>query len=117
MRDPDSIKTHLTADQFRLYELIWKRTIACQMIAATLNTLAIDLACAELAISPCYWLNDCRPLVLWRCIGKILDEVDPNDDEGRILPELKVGDLVQLLDVLSEQHFTEPPPRFSEAVW
>lgn len=113
-RDPDSIKAHLTADQFRLYELIWKRTVACQMIAATLNTLAIDLACAELAVFRATGSTIADPgfMAVYR---EDLDEVDPNDDEGRILPELSVGDRVELLDVLSEQHFTEPPPRFSEA--
>ncbi len=110
---PESIRTHLNADQYALYELIWKRTVACQMIPATLDTVAVDLACG--------------PGNSFRATGSTIadpgfmavyreDVDDPtDDDESRTLPPLREGEWVDLLALRPEQHFTEPPPRYSEA--
>ncbi|XSG86005.1 MAG: type I DNA topoisomerase [Methylohalobius sp. ZOD2] len=113
-RLPDQLKPHLTSDQFRLYELIWKRTLACQMIHATLNTVAVDLTCGT-------------PDNLFRATGSTIAHPgflvlyeEGKDDAGRengdkLLPPLKEGQQVALEDILAGQHFTEPPPRYTEA--
>ncbi|MBK8182163.1 MAG: DNA topoisomerase I [Candidatus Competibacteraceae bacterium] len=110
---PESIRAQLSTDQYALYDLIWKRTVACQMIAATLDTVAIDLSCG--------------PGNTFRATGSTIAEpgfmavyqegVDDRreDDDDRVLPPLREGQLVDLLALRPEQHFTEPPPRFSEA--
>lgn len=112
---PSQIQAFLTAEQFKLYELIWKRTIACQMIHATLNSVAIDLSCA----------NDKH---VFRATGSSIanpgfmavylegkDDSKDDDDKENFLPALNEGDTVQLNDILITQHFTEPPPRYGEA--
>ncbi len=109
---PETIRAHLSADQYALYELIWKRTIACQMIPATLNTVAADLVCGAGH--------------LFRATGSTIanpgfmavyqeDVDDPDEEESRALPPLRQGEWVDLLALRPEQHFTEPPPRYSEA--
>ena len=118
LHEPDQLKKHLSKDQFRLYELIWKRTVACQMIHATMDTVAVDLAAGS-------------PDNLFRANGSTVvkpgfmalymeSEDDSKkdkdkDDKDRILPPMKEGDVVQLLKINPEQHFTEPPPRYTEA--
>jgi DNA topoisomerase-1 len=113
---PDSIKDSLNPEQFKLYELIWKRTVACQMIHATMDTVSADLNCG----------TDNR----FRANGSVIttpgvitvyqedkDDAKKDDDDGQAqaLPPLKEGDVLKLVDILNHQHFTEPPPRFSEA--
>lgn len=112
-REPKSLKGKLSQDQYRLYELIWKRTVACQMIHAVFDTVAIDLGCGDGN--------------RFRANGSVLvkpgfiavyqegrDDTTDNDDD-KLLPEMEVGDSVALNAVRADQHFTEPPPRYSEA--
>jgi len=114
LHEPSAIKSHLSKDQFRLYELIWKRTVASQMIHATMDTVAVDLTAGEGNV--------------FRATGSVLvspgfmavyqesqDESKPRDDKDRLLPPLEEGDIVKLLKLITEQHFTEPPPRYTEA--
>jgi len=114
-REPSAVKAHLTVEQFRLYELIWKRTLACQMAHALINQVAVDLsagagnmlrATGSMVVDPGFM----RVYLEGRDDAKGAD-----DDEDRMLPEMKVGELVDLLAIRPEQHFTEPPPRYSEA--
>lgn len=120
---PEVVKEHLTPEQFRLYELIWKRTVASQMIHATLDTVAVDLACGNAG--------------RFRANGSVLTDPgfiavyqesyddakkEREEDEGEggegaeaMLPPLQEGDVVDLVNILPEQHFTEPPPRYTEA--
>ncbi|MBK1655610.1 type I DNA topoisomerase [Allochromatium vinosum] len=114
-REPAAVKAHLTVEQFRLYELIWKRTLACQMAHALINQVAVDLsagagnmlrATGSMVVDPGFM----RVYLEGRDDAKGAD-----DDEDRMLPEMKVGELVDLLAIRPEQHFTEPPPRYSEA--
>ncbi len=113
---PSQIKSELTDEQFKLYELIWKRTIACQMIHATLNGVAIDFACGE---------NNQH---IFRATGSSIaefgfmavylegrDDDNETDDKENFLPAFEEGDIVDLNDVVIAQHFTEPPPRYGEA--
>jgi len=113
---PEAIARFLTADQNKLYSLIWKRTIACQMIHATLNTVAVDLACGSednlfrangsMVVSPGFM----------QVYQEDVDDKSAEDENGnKMLPEMKEGDLIDLKGIRAEQHFTEPPPRFTEA--
>ena len=110
---PESIKSKLSADQFKLYDLIWKRTIACQMIHATVDTVSLDLDAVQGIFRATG--STVRILGFMSVYMEGKDDAKKDDDEGRILPPLKEGDKVSLLKIRPEQHFTEPPPRFSEA--
>jgi DNA topoisomerase-1 len=115
-RTPDSVAKYLSPDQARLYELIWKRAVASQMEAALFDTLAVTLAAGpkhsfrangQTLIEPGY-------LAAYDIQADDPNEADHEDDEAR-LPMLEQGDGVKLLEVIPEQHFTEPPPRYTEA--
>lgn len=117
---PDEIKKYLDADQFKLYSLIWKRTMASQMIEATLNTVAVDLttsnsvfrANGSTIVDPGFisvYQEDFDEK------KKDHEEEDGGDGEGNMLPPLEEGQMVDVKRIFGEQHFTEPPPRFTEA--
>jgi len=110
---PDSIKNKLSADQFKLYDLIWKRTVSCQMIHATLHTVSLDLD-AKKGIFRATGSTIASPGFM-SVYMEGQDDAKKDDDEGRILPALEKGDKVNLKKIRPEQHFTEPPPRYSEA--
>jgi DNA topoisomerase-1 len=112
--EPFKIKQHLGDDEFRLYSLIWKRTIACQMIHATLDTVSIDLACGSDNTFRASG-STIRDLGFMRVYIEDKDEPKKDDNKENILPPLTEGDIVNLNEIRLEQHFTEPPPRFSEA--
>jgi len=113
---PEDLKPYLNDDQYRLYTLIWKRTVACQMVAAVFDTVAINMVPA----------NDESAGVL-RANGSVLVEPgfiavyqegtdDVKDDEAdKSLPSLEVDQMVTLNEIKANQHFTEPPPRYTEA--
>ncbi len=110
---PGEIKAHLTSDQFKLYQLIWKRTIACQMIHATLDMVGVNLQAGTIGIFRASGSTVRKPGFM----AVYLEGQDDNkgDKDERILPPMEQGDTVSLKTIRSEQHFTEPPPRFSEA--
>ena len=115
-RAPDDLKAVLDEDQFKLYSLIWKRTMACQMVPAVFDTVAIEMAAGPADVGH-----------RMRANGSVLVEPgfmavyqegkdDSKDDDGdRLLPEIEEGDTIKLDELRPEQHFTEPPPRFTEA--
>ncbi|MBT8093343.1 MAG: DNA topoisomerase I [Gammaproteobacteria bacterium] len=118
-RHPDDIRASLDDEQYKLYALIWRRTMACQMVPAVFDTVAIDMMPGAAT------QNDDGHRM--RANGSVLVEPgfmavyqegrdDTKDDEGdRLLPETAEGDTIKLLELRPEQHFTEPPPRFTEA--
>jgi DNA topoisomerase-1 len=110
---PESVKAHLSADQQKLYDLIWKRTVACQMIHATINTVSVDLGAGEDNIFRATGSTIANPGFIM-VYQEGVDDSKGEDDE-RMLPVLAVGDKVDLVKLRPEQHFTEPPPRYSEA--
>jgi len=110
---PESIRAHLNADQYALYELIWKRTVACQMIPATLDTVAVDLTCGAGNIFRATGSTIADPGFMAVYQEDVDDQHD--EEESRTLPPLRQGEWVDLLALRPEQHFTEPPPRYSEA--
>ncbi len=114
MNEPDRIKSYLGDDEYRLYSLIWKRTIACQMIHATLDTVSIDLSCGAGNIFRASG-STIRDPGFMRVYTEGLDDNKQDDTKENILPPLKQGDRVDLREIRLEQHFTEPPPRYSEA--
>jgi DNA topoisomerase-1 len=113
---PDEIRGSLDDDQYKLYSLIWKRTMACQMVPAVFDTVAIEMAAGAEDLGH-----------RMRANGSVLVEPgfmavyqegkdDSKDDDGdRLLPEIAEGDAIRLDELRPEQHFTEPPPRFTEA--
>lgn len=111
---PEEIKSHLTPDQMALYELIWKRTMACQMIHATLDTVTVDLGCGEGNQFRANGSTIKHPGFMSVYMESV-DDDKTDDDKNKLLPEMEEGEKIKLLDIRSDQHFTEPPPRFSEA--
>lgn len=111
MRTPEELKAVLSRDQLRLYRLIWERFIASQMAPAVLDTVAVDLQNGD---------------VLFRANGSqvkfagfmklyIEGTDDQTEETTKLLPEMAVGDQVKSLEIEPKQHFTQPPPRYSEA--
>ena len=113
-RAPKEIKGRLSAEQFKLYELIWKRTMASQMKHATIDTVAVDMACGKGNLFRANGSAIADPGFM-RVYLEGKDEADGNEEDEKLLPQLKEGDRVKLLQIRTEQHFTEPPPRYSEA--
>lgn len=111
---PDSIKQFLSNDQYKLYDLIWKRTVACQMIHATINTVAVDLTCGAENCFRATGSTVTNPgfMAVYQ-EGK--DDTTKGAEDEALLPPLEKGQLVDLKDIMTQQHFTEPPPRYSEA--
>lgn len=104
-RTPESIARYLDKDQIALYELIWRRFVASQMAPAVVDQTGVDIEAGRFSL---------------RATGQIVTfpgwyAVMPRDDEDRILPELSEGDELALAELNPEQHFTQPPPRYSEA--
>ncbi|MBL3598563.1 MAG: type I DNA topoisomerase [gamma proteobacterium endosymbiont of Lamellibrachia anaximandri] len=113
-RAPQEIKNHLSKDQARLYELIWKRAVACQMIHATIHTVAADLQCGEGNIFRATGSTIAKPGFMAVYLeGK--DDAAKGAGDEKMLPPLKEGETLPLKAIRPEQHFTEPPPRYSEA--
>ena len=114
MNTPKKMETKLDSDAHKLYELIWKRTVACQMNPAVLDKVVIDAISADTHI-------------LLRANGQVIDfdgflklyqeskDDADEDDENRILPNVTEGEHVTKGEITPEQHFTTPPPRFTEA--
>lgn len=111
-REPDQIRRYLTADQYRLYRLIWDRFVASQMAPAVLDTVSADIAAGE---------------HLFRATGSALKfpgymaiysegRDDEERDEEGLLPELATDQVLRLIDLEPRQHFTQPPPRYTEAM-
>lgn len=108
---PDDL--HLTdADQYKLYELIWKRTISSQMAGARFERMVVDIASADGQV--CLRANG--QVVVFDGFLKIYEEGrdEDDEDEGR-LPQIMANEAVDLRKVAQQQHFTQPPPRYSEA--
>lgn len=113
MRTPRSVASFLNDDQRKLYELIWKRTVACQMVHATLNTVSVEFPVADSAFRASgTTVVDPGFLAVYE-EGR--DQKNEDDDDQRRLPRLVQGDVVPVSKIDADQHFTEPPPRYSEA--
>ena len=115
-RTPQDVAAHLDKDQLGLYELIWKRTVASQMESAVLDQVTVDIASGDKTVQ----LRATGSVVKFNGFLTLYDEgKDENgneDEEGNaILPDVAADEALERREVLPEQHFTEPPPRYSEA--
>lgn len=122
-RTPEALKPYLSRDQMRLYRLIWQRFVASQMAPAVYDTIRVDVLAGQPGTA-----NGDKPY-LFRSSGSTLrfpgflaiyadapDEDNPEDEDlDRLFPDLEDGDLLDLLKLLPEQHFTQPPSRYTEA--
>jgi DNA topoisomerase I len=106
---PSDIKPFLTDEQYKLYDLIWRRFIACQMEAATWNVTNLDIA-AETPVG-CCWYRTSGRVLLFDGFTKIW----PIASTEQELPPVKAGQELAAVDIKAEQHFTKPPARFTEA--
>jgi DNA topoisomerase I len=115
-RLPKDVAAYLSPEQAKLYELIWKRTVACQMQQAVFDTVAVELRAGA---DNAFRANG-SVLVEPGFIAVYSQSVDTptgkeDDDDEKRLPAMEVGERVRLLDLTADQHFTEPPPRYTEA--
>jgi DNA topoisomerase-1 len=114
-RIPEQLAGRLDADEHKLYTLIWRRAVASQMEAAVYDTVAVDLAAGA---GNTFRANGSTLLSagFLAAYRESTDDIaQTDDDENRMLPVLETGDRVKLLAIDTAQHFTEPPPRYSEA--
>ncbi|MEO5561243.1 MAG: DNA topoisomerase I [Dokdonella sp.] len=112
---PKDIAAFLGDEHRKLYELIWKRAVASQMQYATLNTVSVDFACGPNSAFRASGTTVVDPGFLAVYEEGRDQKAAEDEDEGRKLPAMKVGEAVPLREIAADQHFTEPPPRFSEA--
>lgn len=111
LRDPESMKPFLSRDQFRLYKLVWERFVSSQMASAVLDTMTVDLASGDVTF------RASGSKIKFAGFMKVY--VEGNDDgteeEHKFLPPFAIGDVVTSDSIEPKQHFTQPPPRYSEA--
>ena len=115
LRTPTQVSRFLSDDERKLYELIWKRAVACQMIPATLNTVSVELAAGSEHSFRASGTSVVVPGFLAVYEEGKDTKTSEDEDEGRKLPLMKPGERVPLDRIHAEQHFTQPPPRFTEA--
>ena len=115
LRTPTQIARYLTDEERKLYDLIWKRAVASQMIPATLNTVSVELAAGTEHAFRASGTTVVVPGFLAVYEEGKDSKTAEDDDEGRKLPPMKPGDRVPLDRVDANQHFTQPPPRYTEA--
>jgi DNA topoisomerase-1 len=113
-RRPEHVKKFLTPDQFKLYELVWKRFMASQMAPAIFDTTTVDFDLGR------YLFRSTGSVIKFEGFLVLYREAHEEGDgraleDEQALPVLSVGELVPLVEIIPKQHFTEPPPRFSEA--
>jgi DNA topoisomerase-1 len=122
LREPDTIKQYLTNEQYKLYRLIWQRFVASQMAPAQLDNTSVDVKAGQNGQTPAqmpYLLRATGSII--RFPGFLVVYQESLDDEAedelnkKALPELAADDRLKLLELLPEQHFTQPPPRYTEA--
>jgi len=111
-REPDALKQYLSRDQLKLYRLIWERFVSSQMSAAVIDTTSVDITAAK------YTFRATGSVVRFPGFMRVYTEDDdkPKDEgDNKSLPELLEGDELKLLSLVPEQHFTQPPPRYTDA--
>ncbi len=112
---PEKVSDHLTKDQAKLYELIWKRAVASQMIHATIDTVGADLQAGAGNVFRATGSTIAIPGYMAVYQEDVDDAAQAEEGENAVLPPMREGDTIELAEVRAEQHFTEPPPRYTEA--
>ena len=110
-RKPADIKKYVNADQYKLYDLIWSRALSSQMNPAEFDRNTILISSKDEKIN----FRTTGSIIKFEGFLKVYEVQETDEDTKNILPEVKVGDGVNILKLNDEQHFTDPPPRFSEA--
>jgi DNA topoisomerase-1 len=110
-RTPESVRAHVRPDEYRLYELIWKRALASQMVPARFEQVGVDVAAGR------YTLHAGASKRVFDGYQAVYIEGrdDEEDERLTVLPDLREDEPLSLADLVSEQHFTQPPPRYTEA--
>jgi len=116
-RDPQSLKPYLNRDQYRLYNLIWRRFLASQMAPAVFDTVSVDIEAGLTMEDRPYLFRASASILRFKGFLAVYsqDEKDEKKEEAGHIPELTEGELLDLLRLIHEQHFTQPPPRYTEA--
>ena len=118
-RDPESLRDSLQREQWNLYNLIWQRAISSQMADARFDQTSVDIAARETPSGDTYLLRTTGSIMTFAGFLAVyregLDEPEEDSDEGRRLPDLQQGQDLDLQKVEPTQHFTQPPPRYTEA--
>lgn len=114
LRIPADIQAKLSPEQAKLYDLIWKRTIASQMLHATINTVSINFNCADAGVFRASGSVIANPGFI-QVYQEGIDDSKTKDEDNQQLPKFKQNEQVPLESIEPKQHFTEPPPRYGEA--
>jgi DNA topoisomerase-1 len=119
MREPASVRSALNRDQLRLYTLIWERFVACQMADAVFDLTTVEINAQPGDGSDALHVRASESVLRFAGFRQLYvesrDDSAEDEDQARTIPELAIGDALAFVDVKPEQHFTEPPPRFTEA--
>lgn len=107
---PERVKSSLSVDQFKLYKLIWERFIASQMANALLDTVSADISA-----NGCIFRASGYSVKFDGFMTLYVESSDTEESNKKMLPELKVNDILKLKSIAGNQHFTQPPPRYTEA--
>lgn len=119
-REPKQVRSHLNRDQYRLYVLIWQRFVASQMASAIYDTMSVTVDAGPQPPQRPYRFRASGSQIKFQGFLLVYEEsrdedASPEEGAGVILPDLGEGEIVDLLRLLPEQHFTQPPPRYTEA--
>ena len=118
-REPDRVRRYLTNDQYRLYNLVWQRLVACQMADAVFDVTTVDIHATPSAGTVAYLLRATNSQLRFPGYRQVYEEArddDEEEDTGKNpLPDLAKSDALNLIELFPEQKFTEPPPRYTEA--
>ena len=120
-REPESLKPYLTRDELRLYTLIWRRFVASQMAPAILDQTTVDIVAGPAVGEKPYLFRVVGTVIKFPGFLKVYEESREEDEkgeeegEGVKLPRLQEGEVLDLVRLLPKQHFTQPPPRYSDA--
>ncbi|SHE95426.1 DNA topoisomerase-1 [Caldanaerobius fijiensis DSM 17918] len=111
LRKPEDVKSSLSRDQYRLYKLIWDRFVASQMAPAVYDTLTVDIKAGK------YLFRASGSTIRFPGFMHVYLESteDAPEEDNSMIPELKEGDILKLIEIRPQQHFTQPPPRYTEA--
>ena len=110
-RSPNSIKKYLNSDQFKLYELIWNRALSSQMQSAEYDRNTILISSKDESIK----FRASGSVLKFDGFLKLYNDIDNKDENNKILPKVEKKEPLKIDKIIDEQHFTEPPPRYSEA--
>ncbi len=116
MREPDAIKQYLEPDQYKLYKLIWNRFVASQMNPAVIDQTSVDIKAGEYTFRATGSVVKFPGFMAVYMEEKPEDQASEDENEEAVLPPLTEGELLALIKLDPKQHFTQPPPRFSEAL-